>query len=433
MNQQNQSVLWADQSQNTPSSDVMQYLAGEDIHWDKTLFLYDIKATEAHISGLQRINLITSEELHLMTSSLNQLKSDYQSGQFLLDDRFEDGHSAIEFYLIEHLGDLGKKAHTGRSRNDQVLTCLRLYMLDHLMQAKDHIRSIAQQLLTLAKTHTDTLMPGYTHLQQAMPNTVAVWLLSLAESFADDGHLINDTLRLISSSPLGSASGFGVPLDLQREYTAEKLGFERVQVNPVYAQNSRGKFELFCLQSLYHVMLDIKRFCWDLSLFCTQEFGFIQLNATHTTGSSIMPNKNNPDVIEVMRASASILEGSISQVQSLVSLPSGYHRDLQLTKAPLIRGVKVTIETLQLLPGLLNSLQIKENEMLNAIGSESLATDLAYDHLKQGVAFRDAYLFAKNNDSNDITFKDSVNSRVSLGGAANPGIDLIQKRIDSIN
>ncbi len=227
-----QSVLWSGDHQDMDDA-VMRYLAGDDICLDQALFLYDIKGTGAHLVGLADIGIISDDECKQFLAALEQLKNAFLTHEFVLDQRFEDGHSAIEFYLTQELGELGKKAHTGRSRNDQVLTCLRLFMKDQMGLLKHEVAEVIEALLSLAEVHEHTLMPGYTHLQRAMPSTVAVWLLGFAESLLDNLQHLNHMMDLIDSSPLGTAAGFGVPLPLARQTTASEMGFSRVQINPV--------------------------------------------------------------------------------------------------------------------------------------------------------------------------------------------------------
>ncbi|HOP22139.1 MAG TPA: argininosuccinate lyase [Gammaproteobacteria bacterium] len=426
----NKNYLWSGEDGNNIHQDLMDFMAGNDIKLDRHLFVFDIEATKVHVQGLKKIGVFTSDEYRKVKKALKVLKKQFQSGEFSLDNRYEDGHSAIEFYLTEQLGSLGKKTHTGRSRNDQVLTCSRLFMRHHLQQIKELNKLITSSLLDLAEKHKNTAMPGYTHLQRAMPTTVAVWLLGFAESLIDDNLLIDSTISYINSSPLGTAAGFGVPLDLPREFTAKKLKFERVQINPVYAQNSRGKFDLVVLQTLYQVMLDIRRFSWDLSLFMTNEFNFVKLDKSYTTGSSIMPNKSNPDVVELMRASLSVIEGSISQIQSLMSLPSGYQRDLQMSKEPMVKSLLFTTQVLKLIPGLIDAMNFNPEVMKSAISPEMMATDHALEQVKKGKNFRDAYGMAKVTENN-ISYQDSIRNRISLGGAANLGIKSLRKRLDN--
>ena len=423
--------LWSGDDNNTIDAELMNFLAGEDIKLDRHLFIYDIKGTQAHIAGLTKAGILTGNEYRQLYDALNDLKALFMKQEFILDNSYEDCHSAIEFYLTQHLGELGKKAHTGRSRNDQVLTCSRLFSKHNLITIKSLISTVATDIMTLAKQHKNTVMPGYTHLQRAMPNTVAVWLLGFAEAMIDDGYLLKSTIDYINTSPLGTAAGFGVPLNLPRKQVAKEMGFARVQINPVYAQNSRGKFDLVVLQALYQVMLNIRRFSWDLSLFMTSEFNFISLKKSHTTGSSIMPNKVNPDVVELMRGSLATIEACMTQIQSLMSLPSGYQRDLQLSKEPLIKGILLTKQVLTLLPGLINALEFNHQNMQQAISSEMMATDQALSHVKQGVSFRDAYGQAKSEVS-EITAQQSIESRISLGGAANLGLDYLQERLQGL-
>ncbi|MGJ8662643.1 MAG: argininosuccinate lyase [Marinicella sp.] len=425
------SVLWSGEEQ-AMDNEVMNYMAGDDVELDQSFLLYDIQGTQAHLVGLAEIGVITKDELEQFSFALKALKTAYLDKTFVLDQRFEDGHSAIEFYLTEQLGELGKKAHTGRSRNDQVLTCLRLFMKDQMGLLKTEVLAVIDALFSLAEQHQNTLMPGYTHLQRAMPTTVAVWILGLAESLMDDVQHLNHMTNLLDASPLGTAAGFGVPLPLARATSAQAMDLSRVQINPVSAQNSRGKYELMTLHALSYLMSDVRRFAWDLSLFMTSEFNFIKLASSHTTGSSIMPNKNNPDVVELMRAGLSVIEGAIQQIQSLLSLPSGYQRDLQLSKEPLIKGMEMTRKTFALLPGLLQAMQFNADQMKAAITPEMMATDQALHKVKQGQSFREAYLDSKQDEDLIITAEQSIADRVSLGGAANLGLELLKERLEEL-
>jgi len=423
--------LWSGDDKQSIDAELMDFMAGADIELDKHLFVYDIIASQAHIGGLKTIGILTEEEYQKLYDCMGELQELFQQGKFILDNSYEDGHSAIEFYITEKLGDLGKKAHTGRSRNDQVLTCSRLFQKNNLQQVQELCKTLATTVLDLATKHQKTAMPGYTHLQRAMPNTVASWLAGFAESLIDDAYLLKSTINYIDCSPLGTAAGFGVPLDLPRQQVAKELGFARVQVNPVYAQNSRGKFDLVVLQSLYQVMLNIRRFSWDLSLYMTTEFGFITLAKSHTTGSSIMPNKSNPDVVELMRASLSVIEGAMAQIQALISLPSGYQRDLQMSKEPMIKAVLISKQVLKLMPGLIQALNFNTNKMQQAISPDMMATDQALAHVKAGTSFRDAYGQAKTEVSS-ISAEQSLQDRISLGGAANLGLDILSKRVKEL-
>lgn len=370
---------------------VQRFLAGDDVILDRALFLHDLRASKAHVGGLLRIGVLDAEEAAALQRELDALGEAFTKGAFVLDDRFEDGHSAIEAYLVERLGDAGRKVHTGRSRNDQVLVAMRLYLREALGQVEQLTLSAAAAFLDRATAEADVPMPGYTHLQRAVPSSVGLWLAGFAEAMLDDATLARATKGWIDACPLGTAAGFGVNLPLDRKGVSDELGFARLLVNPVYAQNSRGKFEVQALMALLQPLLDVRRFAWDLSLFTTAEFGFVRLPEAFTTGSSIMPNKKNPDVIELLRASPAVVEGAIVEVTSILSLSSGYHRDLQATKAPVLRAMSSGLVSLSLIAGLVRELQFDKARMAAAISPEMYATDRAVELAREGVPFRAAY------------------------------------------
>ena len=293
------------------SDEISSFLAGEDIELDNSIFIYDIDATIAHIKGLQSINILKKNEVNILNKSLKELRKKFLEGSFKLTKKYEDCHSAIEFYLTKELGDLGKKVHTGRSRNDQVLVAMRLFAKNNLQDFKKLNQSIAKTFLQMANKYEHIPMPGYTHLQRAMPSSWGLWFSSYAESFIDNIDLINSTIDWIDSNPLGSAAGYGVALPLDRKTTTKELGFKRVQLNSLYTQNSRGKYEMQVINTLKQSMLDVRKFAWDMSLFMSQEFNLLTIDKAYLTGSSIMPNKHNPDVIEILRANYSILAGQL--------------------------------------------------------------------------------------------------------------------------
>src|SRR5690606_272713 len=306
--------------------------------------------------GLERIGILSADELAALVRELRQLAEDYQSGEFVLDDRYEDGHSAIEAGLVERLGDAGKKIHTGRSRNDQVLVATRLWLKEKLARVLELSRQTARIALDRAQAEADVPLPGYTHLQRAVVSSLGMWWAAWAEAFIDNAARAGDTLAWIDANPLGSAAGYGVNLALDREHTTAALGFGRLQVAATYAQLSRGKFEMAAIEALASAMLDLRRLAWDLSLFTSGEYGFVKLPSQYTTGSSIMPNKRNPDVIELMRATYASVAAARIEIEQLLSLPSGYHRDLQLSKGALFHGFGKGLQALALLPDLLRNL-----------------------------------------------------------------------------
>ena len=424
--------LWQSDSEEKVDETIMEFMAGEDVILDRELFPYDIRATAAHVRGLERIDILDTRERETLCALLDELLQEYMAGQFTLDARFEDGHSAIEVFLTDRAGDLGGKVHTGRSRNDQVAVATRLYLKDCLNRLLQLNSRIAHAALEQAERHADAPMPGYTHLQRAVPSSIGLWMGGFAEAFTDNTAIAGSALKLIDSSPLGAAAGYGVNLPLDRDGVASDLGFQRIQVNPLYTQNSRGKFEIMALQAAVHSMQDVRRLAWDLSLFTTSEFDFVSLPEQYTTGSSIMPNKSNPDVIELLRGRAATPEAAIAEIQSVLSLPSGYQRDLQLTKAPLIRGMSASLQALAIVPSLLRGLRFKQQNMLDAITPEMFATDLALEQAAAGIPFRDAYLAAKNklDQSEAPNASASLSKRVSLGACGDLQLDRIRRRLE---
>jgi argininosuccinate lyase len=412
---------------------IQAFLAGEDVLLDRQLLPYDIRASRAHAEGLARVGILDAAECAALLRELDVLAEDVASGAFVLDTRFEDGHSAIEARLIERLGDTGRKIHTGRSRNDQVLVASRLWLRGQLAELGVVSRAVAAVALRRAGEEMRLPLPGYTHLQRAMVSSAGMWWSGWAESFIDDAALAADSLRWIDANPLGSASGFGVNLPLDRDFTTERLGFGRLQVSATYAQLSRGKFELQALAALSQALLDTRRLAWDLSLFLSAEFGFCTLPAQYTTGSSLMPNKRNPDLVELLRASHAVTIGARDEIEALLSLPSGYHRDLQFSKGPLLRAFAHGLAALRLLPDLLAALEWQPEAMRAAIDSGMYATDRAMDLARGGVPFREAYQRAAKPVDGAIEDPEaSLAARVSPGAAGAPWLERLAARLDAL-
>jgi argininosuccinate lyase len=411
---------------------IQRFLAGDDVVLDRALFLADIRASRAHVGGLARVGILSAEEAESLDHALRDLAEAFRKGEFVLDERHEDGHSAIEAYLTDRLGDAGKKVHTGRSRNDQVLVALRLHVRDALAEARAHVLDAASAFLERAEAHALVPMPGYTHLQRAVPSSVGLWLAGFAEALVDDAALLRQSAAWIDACPLGTAAGYGVNLPLDREGVSADLGFSRLLVNPVYAQNSRGKLELAALGALLQPLLDVRRFAWDLSLYTTAEFAFVTLPPAYTTGSSIMPNKRNPDVVELLRAAAAPVIGAMAEVESILSLPSGYHRDLQATKGPVLRALSHGLAALALIPALVRELGFDEARMAAAITPELHATDVAVELALQGVPFRTAYRRVADSLSSLGARKaeDSLAARTSPGAPGKLMLDVLRARLD---
>lgn len=412
---------------------IQRFLAGEDVILDREFLRYDIRASRAHAQGLQRIGLLTDAELAGIERELTALDAAVVAGEFVLDERFEDCHSAIEAWLIERLGDAGKKIHTGRSRNDQILVATRLWLKDQLARVAALAREVADVSLARAEAEAMLALPGYTHIQRAMVSSCGMWWAAWAEAFIDDAQRAWDTLALIDANPLGSAAGYGINLPLDRDYTTAALGFGRLQVAATYAQLSRGKFELAAVEALGSATLDLRRLAWDLSQFTSAEYGFVALPAEYTTGSSIMPNKRNPDVVELMRAVHASVAAARTELEQLLSLPSGYHRDLQFTKGAIVHAFARGLGALELLPDLLRNLEWRSERMQAALEPSMYATDLAVDLARQGVPFRDAYREAANPARwAEGDPQASLQARVSPGAAANLCLDALRARLDSL-
>ena len=412
---------------------IQKFLAGDDVLLDREFFLHDIAASTAHAEGLQRIGILSDDELAGLKRELAALAEDFRNGSFVLDERYEDGHSAIEARLTERLGDAGRKIHTGRSRNDQILVATRLWLKEKLARVAQLSREIAKVALDRAQAEKDLPVPGYTHIQRAVVSSAGMWWAGWAEAFIDDAIRAADTLKLIDANPLGTAAGYGVNLKLDREHTTAALGFARLQVSPIYAQLSRGKFELAALEALGSATLDLRRITWDLSLFTSAEFGFVALPAQYTTGSSIMPNKRNPDVVELMRGTYASVAAAKAEIEHLLSLPSGYHRDLQVTKGALFHGFGKGLQALALLPDLLRRMQWRPEAMRAALEPSMYATDLAVDLAKQGMPFRDAYRAAA--DPARWAEGDpaaSLAARVSPGAAGELRLEALRARLAAL-
>jgi argininosuccinate lyase len=412
---------------------IQRFLAGEDVILDREFLRYDIRASRAHAQGLQRIGLLRDTELAGIERELSALDAAVVAGEFVLDERFEDCHSAIEAWLIERLGDAGKKIHTGRSRNDQILVATRLWLKDQLARVDALAREVAEVSLARAEAEAMLALPGYTHIQRAMVSSCGMWWAAWAEAFIDDAQRARDTLALIDANPLGSAAGYGINLPLDRDYTTAALGFGRLQVAATYAQLSRGKFELAAVEALGSATLDLRRLAWDLSQFTSAEYGFVALPAEYTTGSSIMPNKRNPDVVELMRAVHASVAAARTELEQLLSLPSGYHRDLQFTKGAIVHAFARGLGALELLPDLLRNLEWRSERMQAALEPSMYATDLAVDLARQGMPFRDAYREAANPARwAEGDPQASLQARVSPGAAANLRLDVLRARLQGL-
>ena len=425
-------LLWQKDG-TTVNPRIMRFLAGQDVLLDREFLAFDIQASIAHVDGLQRIGMLSVDETTALIRELHALAADFANGTFVLDERYEDGHSAIEARLTERLGDVGRKLHTGRSRNDQILVATRLWLKARLRELETLCKDSASACLDRAANEALPL-PGYTHLQRAVVSSTAMWFAGFAEGFIDDALRARQAHDWIDANPLGTAAGYGVNLPLDRDHTTQALGFARMQVSPVYAQLSRGKFEIAALDALGAALLDLRRLAWDLSLFTTVEFGFVALPDEYTTGSSIMPNKRNPDVIELLRASYAPVAAARVEIESLLSLPSGYQRDLQYSKGSLFHGFGNGLGALALLPDLLRGLRWNAERMSAAIEPGMFATDRAIELARAGTPFREAYRDAANHPLPQAGAdpEASLAARTSPGGAADLRLDVLRARLATL-
>lgn len=369
---------------------LLDFTVGNGHVLDQTLLPYDIQGTRAHANALEDVGVLTEEENAQIQKTLDDLAEYVQKGTFSITQKQEDSHTAIEEFLTGKLGDVGQKIQAGRSRNDQALTMLRLYAKDQLQHVHKKIQDLQGALLS--KTKPDHPMPGYTHMQKAMAYSTALWLTSFHESLQDDAMVLESAYALNDQSPLGSAAGFGSSLPLNRHKEAQELGFSKIQQNSLYCQNSRGKIELFTLSALHQVALTLNKLACDILLFSTAEFGFLQKPPELCTGSSLMPHKKNPDVMELVRAKTASTSGAYTHVAAVSqNLPSGYHRDFQETKATLLEAFSTTLSCLDMTTRWIQKMQFNPEKLQHAMTEDLYSVNRALDRVKAGTPFRQAY------------------------------------------
>ena len=386
-------MIWSKSASSAPDDWVVRFTVGDDWRWDRLLLPYDLRGTEAHAWALAQIGLLTGDEHAQIAEALEAIGRDAEAGEVTVNPEDEDCHTVIERELTERLGDLGKKIHAGRSRNDQVLVALRLWMRDGLDAVAQKVKQTAEALIGLAGENGDAVMPAYTHMQRAMPTTAGLWAAAYAELLLDDLDGLQFAREQANASPWGSAAGYGVPhLPFDRDGVAERLGFARVQRHVPAVQLSRGKMEAAAVHALVQAGLTANRLASDLVLFATGEFAFVKLPAAHTTGSSIMPQKRNPDVLELARATYHRLTSELHLLLTLpANLPGGYHRDLQLTKEATMRAVIASQDLMSALAAVLPGVDWQPLAMRAALSPDLFATAEALERVGAGTAFRDAY------------------------------------------
>ncbi|MBL8245821.1 MAG: argininosuccinate lyase [Rhodanobacteraceae bacterium] len=371
---------------------IHRYTVGEDPQLDKALLPFDVQGSAAHARMLGEVGLLASADASALIGALAALKPLAERAELPISMEQEDGHTALEHALIARVGEAGKRIHLGRSRNDQVLLALRLMLRSRLLGLVAQVQALAQALLAFARQHEAVPLPGYTHLRRAMPSSFGQWAVGYVEGLAEELEAAQGLWQRLDRCPLGAAAGFGVPLPLNRERVAALLGFSRVQRSPVDAMNSRGRHEQAVLDWLMSLAGTLEKLCWDLSLYSTEEFGFVRLPDAYTTGSSIMPQKRNPDVLELARGRCRELRGIADWHRQIVSgLPGSYHRDFQLHKRPLMAGLDAAAATLDVLARLVPVLRIDRERCAAALTDELYAAHQAYVLVARGMTFRDAY------------------------------------------
>lgn len=411
------------------------FMTGDDPSLDQVLIPYDCVGSIAHAKMLEKIGILTTEECSQLVAALNKIIHLSAEGNFTIKMEDEDVHTAIENALTDSLGDLGKKLHTGRSRNDQILLDMRLYARDKIKEVIQEIVNVGECLCQFAKTYHDVPIPGRTHFQHAMPSSLGLWAGAFAESLLDDVTLLKGAYDLINQCPLGSAASYGVSLPIDRQYCADLMGFRQVQNNVLYANNSRGKFEAAILHALVQVMNDLSKISVDIIIFSAPEFGYLRLPEKFCPGSSMMPQKRNPCPLELIRAKSAIVQGSLFQVLEIIrSLPSGYNRDFQETKRPLMQSFDTALLSLSVFAAVFQELAVNKARCIESFTPEMFATDHVMDFVKKGMPFRDAYRnIAKAPDK--VPLLDPVQnilSKTHLGATGNLGIETLLEKIQGL-
>ncbi len=392
--------LWQKES-TTISEKIEKFTIGRDREMDLYLAPFDVLGSLAHAIMLETIGLLETDELRLLNGELKNIYVQTQANDFEIEDGVEDVHSQIELILTRKLGDVGKKIHSGRSRNDQVLVDMKLYTRHQLQKVAMATKKLFDLLTQRSEQHKNDLLPGYTHLQIAMPSSFGLWFGAYAEALVDDVAMLQTAYRLANKNPLGSGAGYGTSFPLNRTLTTELLGFETLHYNVVYAQMSRGKTEQTALTAIATVAATISRLSMDVCLYNSQNFGFVTLPDALTTGSSIMPHKKNPDVAELLRAKTNRLKALPTEITLVMSnLPSGYHRDMQLLKEILMPAFDEILDCLDVAHFMLENLQIKPDLLADQKYDLLFSVERVNELVMQGVPFRDAYIQVGNEINN---------------------------------
>lgn len=414
---------------------VNNFTVGKDLDFDDRLAKYDVLGSIAHCKMLAEVGLISNKESLELLSVLNEILESIENNTFEIDLEAEDIHSQIESILIEKLGSTGKKIHTARSRNDQVLLDVKLYLLDEIREIGELTDSLFQLLIRLANQHKNVLLPGYTHFQVAMPSSFGLWFGAYAEALVDDAELLLSVKNIINKNPLGSAAGYGSSFPIDRESTTYHLNFKNLNYNSVYAQMTRGKSEKLLASSMSVLAGTLSRFSYDVCLYLSQNFDFISFPKEFTTGSSIMPHKKNPDIFELVRARCNRIQSLPNELILLTNnLPSGYHRDMQLTKEILFPAIDSLKECLEILIYTLPNIKVKEGILEDEKYKYIFSVEKINEEVKNGNSFRDAYIKVGNDiENNDFKYDIKDLNHSHQGSIGNLCLDEISHQFHKIS
>jgi len=413
--------------------EVEQFTVGKDRELDMLLAPFDVLGSLAHTRMLESINLLSAEDLEAIQQELKNIYREIEKGEFSIQPEVEDVHSQVELLLTQRIGEAGKKIHSGRSRNDQVLLDLKLFIRSEIKNTVVSVNLLFEQLIALSEAHKDKLLPGYTHLQIAMPSSFGLWFGAYAESLVDDLLMLQAAYKIANKNPLGSAAGYGSSFPLNRQMTTDLLGFEALNYNVVYAQMGRGKTERNVSSALASVATTVGKLAMDATLYMNQNFGFISLPDELTTGSSIMPHKKNPDVFEIIRAKCNKLQALPTEIAFIIgNLPSGYHRDLQLVKESFLPAFAELQSCLNMMTYMLQNVQVKDNILQDEKYLYLFSVDAVNNQVLAGVPFREAY---KNVGSaiaeGTFTAPEKV-THTHEGSIGNLGNDQIQSMMEQV-
>ena len=409
------------------------FTVGNDRIFDMYIAKYDVKASIAHAKMLSKIGVINNEEESLLVKELKTILSLIEKSEFKIEEKFEDIHSKIEFYLTDKLGDLGKKIHTGRSRNDQVLVALQLYFKDEILIIKNKIKELFDTLIILSKKNSKHLLPGYTHLQSAMPSSFGLWFSSYAENMIDDVLYFNTAFQINDQNPLGSAAGYGSSFNIDRKMTTKELGFSDLKYNVVAAQMNRGRIEKSLAIAISSIASTLSTFCSDICLYMTQELNFISFPDELTTGSSIMPHKKNPDVFELVRAKCNSLKSLPNEFLIMSNnLTSGYHRDLQLYKEKIIQAINEIVNCLEIFNYSIKKIKVRRDILKDKKYEYIFSVENLNELVKSGKSFRDSYNQVSNEIKNESFLPKKDIKHEIIGGINNLCLDEIELKMNKI-